>query len=45
MTASGGTELLETAWERASGPLRFQVGDIVLGQAILSLYRRSAQLD
>jgi Acetyltransferase (GNAT) domain len=45
MTASGGTELPETAWERASVPLRFQVGDIVLGQAILSLYRRSAQLD
>lgn len=45
MTASGGTDLLETAWERASVPLRFQVGDIVLGQAMLSLYRRSARLD
>jgi hypothetical protein len=33
------------AWERASVPLRFQVGDIVLGQASLSLYRRNAWLD
>jgi hypothetical protein len=45
MTASGGTELLENAWERASVPLKFQVGDLVLGQTTLSLYRRGALLD
>lgn len=44
MTASGGTELLEKAWERGSIPLKFQVGDLVLGQTTLSLYRRSALL-
>jgi hypothetical protein len=45
MTASGGTELLENPWERASVPLKFQVGDLVLGQTTLSLYRRGALLD
>src|SRR6266581_3903202 len=46
MIASGGINLLEKKeWERAPVPLKFQIGDILLGQAILSLHRRSARLD
>lgn len=37
--------MLEKAWERASVPLKFQIGDFVLGQTSLSLYRRGALLD
>ena len=33
------------SWERGSVPLKFQVGDIVLGSAVLSLFRRSARLE
>jgi CelD/BcsL family acetyltransferase involved in cellulose biosynthesis len=32
-------------WEREGVPLKFQLGDLVLGCAVLSLFRRSAQLD
>ena len=35
----------ETGWERAPVPLKFQIGDIVLGRATLSLHRRNARLD
>lgn len=32
-------------WERGSVALKFQLGDIVLARAVLSLFRRSARLD
>ncbi len=32
-------------WELARVPFKFQFGDIVLGSAVLSLFRRNAQLD
>ena len=32
-------------WERALVPLKFQIGDVHLGRAILSLQRRTAELD
>lgn len=35
----------ENVWERGSVPLKLQLGDIVLGKVMLSLYRRSARLD
>jgi hypothetical protein len=35
----------EKQWERSSVPLRFQIGDILLGKAVLPLFRRSAGLD
>jgi hypothetical protein len=35
----------EQAWERGGVPLKFQLGDIILGSAVLSLFRRSAGLD
>jgi CelD/BcsL family acetyltransferase involved in cellulose biosynthesis len=35
----------EQVWERAGVPLKFQVGDFILGSAVLSLFRRSADLD
>jgi hypothetical protein len=37
--------MIGSGWERAAVPLKFQMGDIVLGKAMLSLFRRSAQLD
>lgn len=37
--------LAETIWERGSVSLTFQLGDIVLARAVLSLFRRSARLD
>jgi GNAT acetyltransferase-like protein len=37
--------MIDSGWERAAVPLKFQMGDIVLGKAMLSLFRRSAQLD
>ena len=37
--------MIDAGWERAAVPLKFQMGDIVLGKAMLSLFRRSAQLD
>jgi hypothetical protein len=33
------------AWERGAVPLKFQLGDIILGSGALSLFRRSAGLD
>jgi CelD/BcsL family acetyltransferase involved in cellulose biosynthesis len=45
MTGSGGISLYEASWERSRVPLKFQVGDIVFGTAVLSLFRRNAQLD
>jgi CelD/BcsL family acetyltransferase involved in cellulose biosynthesis len=35
----------DTSWERGSVPLTFQLGDVVFGRALLSLYRRSARPD
>ena len=32
-------------WERGPVTLKFQLGDIVLGRATLSLFRRSARLN
>lgn len=37
--------LPDSAWELGSAPLRFQLGDIVLGELTLSLLRRNAALD
>lgn len=37
--------LIDDNWQRASVPLKFQIGDIILGRATLSLFRRSARLD
>jgi hypothetical protein len=34
----------EKAWERGIVPFKFQLGDIVLGSTVLSLFRRSAGL-
>lgn len=45
MTGSGGISSRQLAWERGRVPLKFQLGDIVLAQAFLSLYRRDAELD
>ena len=45
MIASGGTEAHDQGWESGRVPLKFQLGGILLGKAILCLLRRSAHLD
>ena len=37
--------MVEQTWERGSVPFKFQLSDLVLASARLSLYRRSATLD
>jgi Acetyltransferase (GNAT) domain len=37
--------VVEQTWERGSVPFKFQLSDLVLASASLSLYRRSATLD
>jgi hypothetical protein len=32
-------------WEHSSIPLKFQIGDIILGKSELALFRRSARVD
>jgi hypothetical protein len=37
--------LPEENWERGSVPLKLQLGDVVFGNVVLSLFRRSARID
>jgi hypothetical protein len=34
--------MIDAGWERAAVPLKFQMGDIVLGKAMLSLFRTAS---